>query len=87
VERGTTALSRAFVTIDFTVRLSLRDQRTTADYGNYFKNSQISQETAEARGLLARAKGNAGFQIARSGSEDLFGYTSREGLPTRRLKR
>lgn len=53
--------------------LNIRDnQGSTADYANYFKNSEVGQTDAEARGLLARSKGKAGFAIARDGSEDLF---------------
>lgn len=53
--------------------LNIRDnQGSTGDYANYFKNSGVSEADAEARGLLARAKGKAGFAIARDGSEDLF---------------
>jgi len=53
--------------------LNIRDgQGSIGDYANYFRHSELSQADAEARGLLARAKGQAGFQIARDGSEDLF---------------
>lgn len=53
--------------------LNIRDnQGSTGDYANYFKNSGLSEEDANARGLLARAKGKAGFAIARDGSEDVF---------------
>jgi thioredoxin reductase len=53
--------------------LNIRDEKgSVGDYANYFRNSKLSQADAEARGLLARSKGQAGFTIARDGSEDLF---------------
>lgn len=53
--------------------LNIRDnQGSVADYANYFKNSGITQEAAESRGLLARGTGKAGFSIARNGSESVF---------------
>ena len=45
---------------------------SVGDYANYFKNSKITEAAAEARGLLARGTGQAGFRIARDGSESLF---------------
>ncbi len=53
--------------------LNIRDgQGSVQDYASYFKHSQISQEDADARGLLARAKGKAGFTIGNAASEDTF---------------
>jgi hypothetical protein len=53
--------------------LNIRDnQGSIADYANYFRNSGITQEAAQARGLLARGAGKAGFAIARGGGESLF---------------
>jgi hypothetical protein len=42
------------------------------DYVRYFENSDISEETAKRRGLLARDKGRQGFFIGRFGSPDLL---------------
>jgi len=44
----------------------------SGDYANYFKNFGVTQAAAEARGLLARGTGKAGFAIARGGGESLF---------------
>jgi hypothetical protein len=53
--------------------LNIRDnQGSTADYANYFKNAGIDQADAETRGLLARAKGKAGFSISQKASDDVF---------------
>jgi hypothetical protein len=54
--------------------LNIRDnQGSVADYANYFRNSGITQQAAESRGLLARGTGKAGFSIARGSGESLFG--------------
>lgn len=53
--------------------LNIRDEQgSVGDYANYFKNSDISETEANTRGLLARAKGKAGFSIAKGASDDLF---------------
>lgn len=53
--------------------LNIRDgQGSTSDYASYFKHSDVTEEEANAAGLLARAKGRAGFSIAKSASEDVF---------------
>ncbi len=52
--------------------LNIRDEQgSVSDYANYFRNSGISEEAAHAGGLLARAKGRAGFTIARDASADV----------------
>jgi thioredoxin reductase len=63
--------ARAAARLD--AELNIRDEKgSVGDYANYFRNSELSQADAEARGLLARGKGQAGFTIARDGSQDLF---------------
>ena len=53
--------------------LNIRDEQgSVADYANYFKNSGITKEAADAGGLLARAKGQTGFAIARDASDDVY---------------
>lgn len=62
---------RQAATLD--AKLNIREEQgSVADYANYFKNAGISKETADAEGLLARAKGRAGFSIARDASPDLL---------------
>lgn len=51
--------------------LNIREEQgSVADYAQHFKAGGTTQEAAEQQGLLARAKGRAGFEIARSASED-----------------
>jgi hypothetical protein len=53
--------------------LNIRDgQGKAKDYVNYFKESGIDRETAESRGLLARATGKRSFTIATQGSDELI---------------
>jgi hypothetical protein len=53
--------------------LNIRDEQgSVADYANYFRSAQVTEEAANNGGLLARAKGRAGFTIARDASPDLF---------------
>ena len=52
--------------------LNIRDgQGKVKDYVNYFKESGIDRETADSRGLLARATGKRSFTIANQGSDEL----------------
>lgn len=52
--------------------LNIRDgQGKVKDYVNYFKESGIDRETADSRGLLARATGKRSFTIANEGSDEL----------------
>jgi hypothetical protein len=52
---------------------NIKDEKgTTKDYANYFRNSEITREEAEAGGLLSRAKGRSGFSIGKSASDDLY---------------
>lgn len=49
--------------------LNIRDEQgSVADYVQYFRSSEMDRETADARGLLDRAKGRSGFSIARDAS-------------------
>lgn len=52
---------------------NIRDnQGTTEDYAHYFKHTpQLTEKAAGQRGLLSRAKGKAGFDLARHASDDL----------------
>lgn len=53
--------------------MNIRDEHgRTSDYVNYFKNSGISEERAESRGLLGRAKGREGFRIAHDAIPELI---------------
>lgn len=52
--------------------LNIRDgQGKVKDYVNYFKESGITREDAESRGLLARATGKRSYTIANQGSDEL----------------
>ena len=53
-------------------QLNIREEQgSVADYVQYFKDSGITREAADERGLLARAKGRTAFAIARDASPDL----------------
>lgn len=53
-------------------QLNIREEQgNVADYTQYFRDSGISKEAAEQRGLLARAKGRAGWTISRDGGVEL----------------
>jgi len=63
--------ARDAATLD--AELNIRDgQGSVADFANYFRSSPVTEQQADTRGLLARAKGKAGFRIGRLGSEDTF---------------
>lgn len=65
---GFTARRAATLDAELNIR---EEQGSVADYAQYFKDSGVSKEAADERGLLARAKGRTGFAIARDGSPDL----------------
>ncbi len=53
--------------------LNIRDgQGTARDYVSYFKNSGITREQAEERGLVGRQLGRRAFTIAENGTDDLI---------------
>lgn len=53
--------------------LNIRDgQGKVKDYVNYFKESGITKQDADARGLLARATGKRSYAIATQGSDELI---------------
>lgn len=53
--------------------LNIRDgQGKVKDYVDYFSHSEISEEEADKRGLLARSIGQRAFMIASKGSEELL---------------
>ena len=53
--------------------MNIRDgQGSVGDYANYFRHAQITPEEAAARGLVARAKGKAGWTIGKNLSDDAF---------------
>lgn len=53
--------------------LNIRDgQGKVKDYVNYFKEAGIDRDTAESKGLLARATGKRSFTIATQGSDELI---------------
>lgn len=52
---------------------NIRDgQGTVGDYANYFRNSGVTRPQAEARGLLSRNKGRAGWAIGKLSSPELY---------------
>jgi hypothetical protein len=62
--------------------LNIRDgQGKAKDYVNYFKASGIDRETAESRGLLARATGKRAFTIATQGSDELLAALRSDAIP------
>jgi hypothetical protein len=64
---GFTAKQAATLDAQLNIR---EEQGSVADYAQYFRDSGISNETANELGLLARAKGRGGFAIARDASPD-----------------
>jgi hypothetical protein len=60
--------------LTFDAEANIRDgQGSVEDYAHYFRNTpQLSEEAAAARGLLARAKGKAGWDLGRNASDDLL---------------
>lgn len=53
--------------------MNIRDgQGTVSDYANYFRNTEVTEEAARARGLLSRAKGQAGWALGKNASTDLY---------------
>jgi hypothetical protein len=53
--------------------LNIRDgQGKVKDYVDYFSHSEISEDEADKRGLLARSIGQRAFMIASKGSEELL---------------
>lgn len=60
--------------LTFDAEANIRDgQGSVEDYAQYFKNSpQLSEAEARSRGLLARAKGAAGWDLGRNASDDVF---------------
>ena len=61
-------------------QLNIREEQgSVADYTQYFRDSGISKDAADQRGLLARAKGRAGWTISRDGGVELIA-SHRAGL-------
>lgn len=58
----------------FDAEANIRDgQGTVEDYAHYFKNIQgLTEQEARSRGLLSRAKGRAGWDLAKIASDDLY---------------
>jgi hypothetical protein len=62
--------------------LNIRDgQGKVKDYVNYFKGTGLDRETANARGLLARAPGKRAFSIANDGSDELITGVRADQIP------
>jgi len=62
--------------------LNIRDgQGKVKDYVNYFKGTGLDRETANARGLLARAPGKRAFSIANDGSDELIAGVRADQIP------
>lgn len=52
---------------------NIRDgQGSIKDYAQYFRNTEITEESARERGLLSRSKGEAGFRIGKSAVDDVY---------------
>lgn len=57
----------------FDAESNIRSEKgTVKDYANYFRNSDISQEEAYSRGLLARDKGRKGWAIGKYAENELY---------------
>jgi len=57
----------------FDAESNIRDgQGSVRDYANYFRNTDITEEQASGRGLLARDKGRKGFAIGKYASDGLY---------------
>lgn len=57
----------------FDAEANIRDgQGDVSDYATYFKGTDISEGEARARGLLSRAKGKAGWVLAKAASNDVY---------------
>jgi hypothetical protein len=53
--------------------LNIRDEQgSVSDYARYFRDSGITEDAAQSRGLLARGKGRAGFSLATRATPALF---------------
>jgi hypothetical protein len=48
------------------------EQGKVRDYANYFRNTEIGQDEASRRGLLARDKGRAGWAVGRLSGDNLY---------------
>lgn len=59
--------------LTFDAEANIRDgQGEVSDYAQYFKHRNISEEEATQRGLLSRAKGRAGWSLAKAATDDLY---------------
>jgi len=59
--------------LTFDAESNIRDNQGSAkDYANYFRHSETTFEEASSRGLLARDKGRAGFDIGKYAGDDLY---------------
>lgn len=60
--------------LTFDAEANIRDgQGTLGDYAHYFRNTPaLDEATARARGLLSRAKGQAGWLLGKIASDDLY---------------
>lgn len=57
------------LTVD--AEMNIMDEKgLVKDYVHYFRNTRITREEAEAKGLLSRTKGEVGFVIAKGASDD-----------------
>lgn len=69
--------------LTFDAEANIRDgQGSVRDYAHYFRNSRqrLTPEEATARGLLSRAKGQAGFDLGYHASDDLYALYSAERI-------
>ena len=59
--------------LTFDAEANIRDgQGEVADYATYFKGTEIPEAEARARGLLSRAKGKAGWSLAKAATDDVY---------------
>lgn len=58
----------------FDAASNIRDsQGTVRDYADFFRNSPaITEDAAQQRGLLSRAKGRSGWHLGKSAADDLY---------------
>jgi hypothetical protein len=67
--KGFTAKQAA--TLD--AELNIRDEQgSVADFAVFFRNSELTEEEAKAKGYLQRVKGQQGWTIGKNASEDVF---------------
>ena len=58
----------------FDIEQNIRDEKgSVRDYARFFRTNETTEEEANADGLLGRTKGRTAFDIAKKGTEGLYG--------------